>query len=193
MNTHEAPIQLSMPLTPWAQLVTPILVARTVARRAQPIVEKFLKAFPTAQSYMQVLAGNGALFILQVDEIFRPLGLSTVRTAAVGRVAVELTNAVAWVPDRAAVLAIPGCGRYVADSFDLFYRGNLDCEPIDPVLIAYRDATLRRFAEASAARFVAAIEYGLAGAERQTRCPECEDDDGGAEFGLALDPDRRPR
>jgi hypothetical protein len=93
------------------------------------------------------------------------------------------------VPDRVAILAIPGCGRYVADSFDLFYRGNLDCEPIDPILITYRDATRRRFAEAQERRNFDRERFpGIDNFVKNARpafdqifgtgrrCPECEDE-----------------
>jgi len=172
MNTHETPIQLSMPLTPWSQLVTPILVARTSARRARPIAAEFLKRYPTARDFQAPRAEAAPIFLLHVHRLIEPLGLAAVRVSAIANVATWFVphlanmNPVA-VPSRSDIIAIPGCGRYVADSFDLFYRGDLDCEPVDPILIAYRDETRRRFAD------VRARTYETFTA---SRCLECEDD-----------------
>jgi 3-methyladenine DNA glycosylase/8-oxoguanine DNA glycosylase len=176
MNPNETPIQLSLPLTPWAQLVAPVLVARCSAMRALPVAHKFLSRYPTPFAYMERRRATPELVLLHTFGMFSPLGLASVRASAVDAIAFALTNTIngtfGGVPDRAAIIAIPGCGRYVADSFDLFYRGDLDNEPADPVLRAYRDETRRRFQDArdrTYRNFMA------------SRCPcsECETERGG--------------
>lgn len=159
-----APIQLSYPLTPWAQLVAPICIVRTRASIAKPIVEKFLRRWPTPEAFQWARAERESLFILHVHGMLIPLGLSGVRTSAILNVATVLTwhmGGYTPIPDRAAILVIPGCGAYVADSFDIFYRGSLDVYPDNPVLAAYVSERRRRFRRATAG----------------TRCAACEDGD----------------
>jgi len=141
------PIQLLMPLTPWCQLVTPVLVARCDARRVRPIADEFFKRWPTPNEFIRQRAIGPELFLLHVHGMLVPLGLASVRTATIDRIAnmIATRSGNQYVPDRAFILSIPGCGRYVADSFAIFYCGASTIDPIDPVLKSYVETRRRRF------------------------------------------------
>ncbi len=73
----------------------------------------------------------------QLHRVLKPLGLWRRRAIALPRMAD------AWLLGRPKcyddVLAMPGCGKYAADSWAIFMEGRLDVEPNDGKLNWYID------------------------------------------------------
>ena len=102
---------------PYRVLVAELMLRRTQARQVVPVYERFLELFPSVPALARADED-------EVANVLFPLGLAW-RVAAF-RAAAQRIEAVhdGEVPDdRAALLALPGVGDYVADAVRCFAFG----------------------------------------------------------------------
>ncbi len=115
---------------PFWMLVACQLVNLTTWRQAEPAFRWLLASHLSAE-------GLAAAEPQSLHGALRPLGLWRRRAVTLPRFAY------AWLRRRPtcydAVLALPGCGRYAADSWAIFVDGRLDVKPDDGMLNWYLD------------------------------------------------------
>lgn len=118
---------------PWALLVGCVLYNRVQGARAWPVLSKFLRDYPTHESFVAAVQDASAKAVSsKLTAMFEPLGLQTRRAKNV------VALAEAWFDQKGVDVAkLPGCGRYAAESFEIFVRGNLVARPQDKELRRY--------------------------------------------------------
>ena len=113
---------------PFWMLVACQLVNQTTWRQAKP-------AFLWLRATYRDAVGLSRADPADLHEAMRPLGLWKRRSEMLVRFAR------AWLSgppsDYEGVLALPGCGKYAADSWAIFVAGRLDVEPNDGKLNWY--------------------------------------------------------
>jgi len=109
---------------PWKILVTCLMLNKTAGRVANPIIEEFLRRWPTPAEYAKSARKS------EVLRLIRPLGLYNVRLERLEKLARSLVKKVPY--DQ-----IPGVGKYGRDSYLMFVENRLDVLPDDEKLKAY--------------------------------------------------------
>lgn len=116
--------------SPFWMLVACQLVNLTTWRQAEPTFRWLVATYGTASGLATAEPGD-------LHDAMRPLGLWRRRSI------ILLRFAHAWLLERPtcydAVLKLPGCGKYAADSWAIFVEGRLDVEPNDGKLNWYVD------------------------------------------------------
>lgn len=114
---------------PFWMLVACCLVNRTRWMQAEPVFEQLKKRYPTPEAL-------GDAPVSEIEDIVKPLGLYRRRALSIVTLAREYMSDVP--PENAeAVLRLPGCGKYAADSWAIFVEGRRDVEPTDVELRAW--------------------------------------------------------
>jgi methyl-CpG-binding domain protein 4 len=108
---------------PWKVLVTCVMLNKTAGRVANPIIDEFLRRWPTAESF--AFAERS-----EVDLLIQSLGLVNIRIRRLTYLSMCLNAGFPY--DR-----IPGIGKYGRDSYLMFVEGRTDVKPTDKRLIAY--------------------------------------------------------
>lgn len=119
---------------PFWMLVMCCLVNRTSGAQAKRAFEQLRAVYGTPDE----LVGADVSF---VENALKPLGLWRLRA---GRI-VEMAKCWALREPRTRddVLALPGCGRYAADSWSIFVERDYGVDPTDKRLREYLDAVRR--------------------------------------------------
>lgn len=156
---------------PWALLVGCILYNMVQGKRAQPIHEEFLRRFPEPSqlglTYHPDHFGEpdvhdwsmsaGRNMIMEMIELFKPLGLSKRRAQAVYDMTVDFLM-MDPVKNPVDIKELRGCGKYASDSFEIFVRGNLVQDVGDKELRKYVEwASALSQSESAASAMVANI------------------------------------
>ena len=117
-------IQLRFRRRPWRLLVACILLNRTRGSQVRPMLDPLFARWPNARAMAEADPEELRRFI-------GSLGLGVQRTNA-------LMDMSACFPGRRMtreeVLALPGCGSYAADAYQMLVCGDLTVEPDDPEL-----------------------------------------------------------
>lgn len=125
------PVQWDLRDRPFWLLVACVLMNRAGGHQAKPVLEEMMLFWPEPK---HVAAAEVMCFL---DEIIRPCGFQHQRSRRIGRLAAQ------WLLDgydieppteRAEVLALSGCGKYAADSYEMFVLGRQVDDPGDHVL-----------------------------------------------------------
>lgn len=112
-------------------LVACILMNRAPGSRAREILSRLRDRCNDSANRLALLE------VKDIYDLLRPLGFGKRRSAAILELARHHAFGV-WPPEEAeAVLSLPGCGRYAADSWAIFVEDRLDTRPTDKELIKY--------------------------------------------------------
>jgi endonuclease III len=120
---------------PWRLLVTCAMLNLTSRVQVRPLIDAIFSAYPTPAAMAE--AGP------ELEELIRPCGLAEQRARRLRLMAADFLRAEVLSPGH--VQRLHACGRYAADSFQIFCQGDLDTRPADRVLAAYVEQ--RRAAE----------------------------------------------
>jgi len=120
---------------PFWMLVACVLANVTRWTQAQPVLLGIRARWPTAAEF-------AAADVSEVEQVVRCLGLGRQRSG-------KLVNlAACWSHGRPQsrddVLALPGCGPYAADSWEIFVLGKREVAAKDRALLSYLAATRDR-------------------------------------------------
>ena len=116
---------------PWKIFVTCLMLNKTAGRVANPIIEEFLRRWPTPAEYAKSARKS------EVLRLIRPLGLYNVRLERLDKLASSLAERVPY--DQ-----IPGIGKYGRDAYLIFVEGRKDVLPEDEKLKGYLDEQRER-------------------------------------------------
>lgn len=123
---------------PWALLVGCVLYNMVHGERAWLILSTLLTRWPEPADLVAEHRRQPFGVEEELERMLTPLGLQRVRARRV----VDLTYAwhassVDVVSGRVRVESLPGCGRYAAESFELFVKGRLMSRSVDKELRRY--------------------------------------------------------
>lgn len=156
----------------WALLAGCVLHNRARGKVARPVLDELVRRYPTARSMLwrERAEVRSRPAEEELAALFRRLGFQNVRARRI----LDLARALA---DRGEaprdVTTLPGCGRYAAESFEIFHRGVLLPRPADLELRRYVLWAKRHRAEVRRAVF-GAVSVMLKAMETTT---EVEADD----------------
>jgi methyl-CpG-binding domain protein 4 len=102
---------------PWKLLVGCILLNQVSAKVAKPIWQKFFEMYPTAQSLHDAPTSTA---LADMTVLFRPLGFQNRRAT---RVLCMTGDFLKW--DGNDPLSLYGVGKYAADSYNMFIKGEI--------------------------------------------------------------------
>ncbi len=134
-HTGQGLFQETLRFEPFWLLVACILVNRTRWTVAEPVLIAVRERWQTTHEL------SWARFD-ELEEVLHPLGFGRQRAKRLIDLAREWQRIYVFENQRRArsaeeVLALPGCGRYAADSWSIFVEESLDVEPTDLALKAY--------------------------------------------------------
>ena len=109
----------------WEHMIGVIMLNQTSRVTVKRVLPEFLYWFPTPV----VLINANEDF---VKSIIQPLGMVNVRSTRLVRMSQDYLT---WNGDDATMLY--GIGKYGSDSYEIFFKNNLDVEPADKELLAY--------------------------------------------------------
>ncbi|XP_054280276.1 methyl-CpG-binding domain protein 4-like isoform X2 [Macrosteles quadrilineatus] len=113
---------------PWQLLIATVFLTKTAAKRALPQLHKFLARYPRPED---ILKANYE----DIDEYFKPLGLTTTRSHVIMRFTVEFLEK-DWTYPR----ELYGIGKYGDDSYRMFCINEWrQVSPDDIPLTKYRN------------------------------------------------------
>lgn len=109
----------------WQHMVAVIMLNQTGRKPVKRVLPDFLEKWPVP-----------AFFLLSdinvVQEVIRPLGMVNVRTK---RLYGMTKDYLTWDGNDATMLY--GIGKYGSDSYEIFFKNNLQVQPTDKELIRY--------------------------------------------------------
>lgn len=109
----------------WEMFVGCIMLNQTGRKPVKRILPEFLSRWPTAQSL-------AIADLAEVEELVRPLGMASVRARRLIKMSQDYLE---W--DMKDPRSLYGIGKYGSDSYEIFFRNNLDCQPTDKELKKY--------------------------------------------------------
>ena len=115
----------------WKVLVYSLFLKRTTRKQVESILDVFFLEYPDPQSFLRASTNR-------VHRLIKPLGLYDKRALELKDLATELVND--RLQTREDILSIKGCGKYVADCFDIFVL-HRDANPTDKQLKKYLKKT----------------------------------------------------
>jgi len=119
---------------PWALLVGCVLYNRTRGEHAWPVLWSFLADWRSPENVVDEYQADPQDVLDLLELRFATLGFMRRRAKAV----VALSHAfIGFDLERGDVERLPGCGRYAAESFEIFVRGRLVPKPQDKELRRY--------------------------------------------------------
>ena len=145
--------QEDLRIEPFWMLVACVLVNVTRWTQARPVLDGIRARWPTATD---LAAAN----LSEVEQVVRCLGLGRHRSEKLVGLAAACSRG--EPRSRGDVLALPGCGAYAADSWEIFVLGRRDVAPTDRSLLSY----LGRASEGQSCLTVPAM------AQRRTTSPK---------------------
>jgi adenine-specific DNA glycosylase len=102
---------------PWKLLVGCILLNQVSAKVARPIWQEFFKMFPSAEALNSTPTAQA---LAHMTVLFRPLGFQNRRAM---RVLCMTGGFLKW--DGKDPLSLYGVGKYAADSYNMFVKGEI--------------------------------------------------------------------
>lgn len=114
--------------SPFWMIVACQLVNQTTWRQAEPAFRSLLAMYVTPGRLSRAAPED-------LHDVLRPLGLWRRRSVSLTRLALAWSKIPPTCYDE--VSALPGCGKYAADSWAIFVEGRLDVEPRDGKLNWY--------------------------------------------------------
>lgn len=126
---------------PWALLVGCILFNMVHGSKARPVLEEFLRRWPTpddlwlSEDYLEDT-------LAEMRKMFRPLGFQNRRADRIWKMTFDFI--VMRVNPGIDVSDLHGCGKYAVDSYNIFCRGYLVEDVRDKELRRYVDWALGR-------------------------------------------------
>ena len=121
-------IQEDLRYEPWRLLVACLMLNQTSIRQVRPVIWTFFARWPTPEDAAEAGPDDMA-------ETIRSLGLQRRRAGLLIRMSRAYTG---WLPEQ-DVLELPGVGKYAADSYNMFIRGNVVTDVTDKELRKYVD------------------------------------------------------
>lgn len=126
---------------PWALLVGCILFNMVHGKKARPILEEFLRTWPSPES-LWLSDGHIDGILDEMRRMFRPLGLHGRRADRIWKMTFDFLVLRPDVNMNVDVSDLHGVGEYGADSFNMFCRGYLVLDARDKELRKYLDWAL---------------------------------------------------
>jgi len=120
---------------PFWMLVACVLANVTRWTQAQPVLLGIRARWPTAAEF-------AAADVSEVEQVVRCLGLGRQRSGKLVNLAASWSHG--QPQSRDDVLALPGCGPYAADSWEIFVLGKREVAAKDRALLSYLAATRDR-------------------------------------------------
>lgn len=118
-------IQEELWLEPWRLLVACLMLNQTSIKQVRPIIFPFFERWPTPEAASSADPS-------EMEDAVRHLGLQRRRTRLLMAMSLAFPS---W--DGVDVTALPGVGKYAADSYEIFVRRRLVPDPTDKELIKY--------------------------------------------------------
>lgn len=109
----------------WEHMVGVIMLNQTHRKQVKRVLPKFLQKFPTPESILKSR-------IIDIEEIVAPLGMTKVRAKRIYRMSVDYLT---W--DKKDANMLYGIGKYGSDSYEIFFKNNLNVQPTDKELKKY--------------------------------------------------------
>lgn len=119
---------------PWSLLVGCLLYNKVRGRHAWPYLAALLRKWPAPEAVVFHNDDDPKGLLADLEDLLRPLGLQRRRAKLVVALALAFRGLDTETCD---VLELPGCGRYAAESFEIFHRGRLVPRPQDKELRRY--------------------------------------------------------
>lgn len=113
---------------PWRVAVSSVMLNVTNHRQVRPVLEAFLKLWPTYESVNTTDLDE----IHVMQQVLTPLGLYRGRTSVIIGIAIQMKQG-----NRPLTGYVFGLGKYVNDALAIFVRGDLTIEPTDKKLKKY--------------------------------------------------------
>lgn len=126
---------------PWGLLVGCILFNMVHGTKALPVLENFLKIWPNARRFLDEQPLSEEIVV----SMFRPLGFHHRRYDRIIRMSIDFLDLRPDLNQGVDILRLHGIGKYAADSFNIFCRGELTED--------VQDKELRRYVEWAKTRF----------------------------------------
>lgn len=114
---HRSPlglIQEDLRWEPWRLLIACMMLNQTSIKQVRPVLWSFFATWPDPE--LAAAADQRAM-----AEMLQSLGLQNRRSEMIIRMSRAFLD---WLPSQ-DILALPGIGKYAADSYNMFIRGDL--------------------------------------------------------------------
>lgn len=106
---------------PWRLLVAVIMLNQTSARQARPVWEEFFKIWPTPYYVWSNDPKQIEQTLSRMREVLRPIGFQNRRAERIWK----MTEQFIFTWDGVDPLDLYGIGKYGADSYNIFVKGNI--------------------------------------------------------------------
>lgn len=126
---HRSPlglIQEDLRWEPWRLLVACMMLNQTSMKQVRPVLWTFFATWPDPEAAAEADQASMA-------EMLQPLGLQNRRSGMIIRMSRAFLD---WLPSQ-DVRELPGVGKYAADSYNMFVRGDLVEDVTDKELRKY--------------------------------------------------------
>jgi methyl-CpG-binding domain protein 4 len=109
----------------WEHMVGVIMLNQTGRKPVKYVLPQFLKKFPSPRKLLNST-------IEEVIDIIKPLGMYTIREKRLRKMSQDYLT---W--DKSDATKLYGVGKYGSDSYEIFFKNNLNVQPTDKELIRY--------------------------------------------------------
>ena len=109
----------------WEHMVGVIMLNQTGRKPVKYVLPQFLKKFPTPSRLLNSTTE-------EVIDIIKPLGMYSIREKRLRKMSEDYLT---W--DKNDATKLYGIGKYGSDSYEIFFKNNLNVQPTDKELIRY--------------------------------------------------------
>lgn len=109
----------------WEHMVGVIMLNQTGRKPVKYVLPQFLKKFPTPRKLLNSTTE-------EVIDIIKPLGMYSIREKRLRKMSEDYLT---W--DKNDATKLYGIGKYGSDSYEIFFKNNLNVQPTDKELIRY--------------------------------------------------------
>jgi methyl-CpG-binding domain protein 4 len=109
----------------WEHMVGVIMLNQTGRKPVKYTLPRFLETFPDPASLLNSTTE-------EVIDIIKPLGMCNVREKRLRKMSQDYLT---W--DKIDATKLYGIGKYGSDSYEIFFKNNLNVQPTDKELVRY--------------------------------------------------------